>query len=175
MKVFSANNVRWKCGLAFLLAIVMFYVGTKLVEQWGRPPISNRDSPEFETVLGWVLVVFSLQFGVGAALRWWNNHDYVRIGPEGIRYLGWSDVTIPWSEIAEVSRRTYRRYRFVVLRLKDRQRFPRRGWMGRISWLPELFRCDSIDISLNGTDQNFDAAMSAIKFFASDKQVLIRD
>lgn len=175
MKDFSANNVRWKCGLLLSLALVMLYFGTTMVGLWGPVKASRRYSPEFVMALGWLTVVISTQLGVASAFRCWNTQNYIRIGPDGILHRGWSDVTIPWSEIEAISRRTFRKHRFIILHLIDRKRFPRRGWMGRVMWLPFYPLGHAIELNLGGTDQNFDAAMSAIKFFASDKQVVIRD
>lgn len=158
-----------------LLAVVLLYMGTEMAGFWGPVEASRRHSREFLLVIGWLLSLLSVQLGLASALQWWNTQDYIQIGPDGIRYRGWSDVTIPWSEIHEISRRTFRKHRFIILHLIDRKRFPRRGWMGWAMWLPFYPLGHTIELNLGGTDQNFDAAMAAVKFFASDKQVVIRD
>jgi hypothetical protein len=175
MKVFSANNVRWKCGLLVLMYLTLLYFGTEMAGWWGPVEPSRRYSPEFLMTVGWLMIVLSVQSGAWTSMRFWNTQDYIRIGPDGILHRGWSTVTIPWSEIHEISRRTFRKHRVIMLHLIDRKRFPRRGWMGRVMWLPFYPLGHAIELNLGGTDQNFDAAMSAIKFFASDKQVVIRD
>lgn len=125
--------------------------------------------------VGWLTIVLSVQSGAWMSMRFWNAQDYIRVGSDGILHRGWSTVTIPWSEIHEISRRTFRKHRVIMLHLIDRKRFPRRGWMGRAMWFPFYPPGHTIELNLGGTDQNFDSAMAAIKFFASDQQIVIRD
>ena len=104
-------------------------------------------------------------FAIGK--RFFDGKAQLSIDVNGIVSPEWSDKLIAWSEISNVSTWSHKRQKFVVLHLRNPDRFPARGWAGKLAFANrDLTRAD-LTISLTGTDRSFDVAMSAIEGFWS--------
>jgi hypothetical protein len=84
-----------------------------------------------------------------------------------IRAAHWSDQTIPWSEIADVTTWSYRGQKAIVLHLRDKTRFPGRGMATMLSRVNRNLTGGDITISLTGTNRRVEDALSSIHRFRS--------
>ena len=162
MTEFVAYNSRWRLGLMFIGAAAFAIAGLWLAGGFGEAPTSPRHSATVNILLG---VLTMLLFGwcaYEAAKRFVDEDVRLRIGSFGIRWSPWSDQTIPWSEIVDVTTWNYKRQKFIVLHPKDPARFPGRGLAARIARIDRFFRPGHIAISLQGTDRSHDDAIRAI-------------
>ena len=167
MDDFVAYPSRPRIVLITLGAIAFVAGGLWMGGAFGPAPSSSRYPPELVFAIGWLSVVF---FGLCAVLwvrRLFDGKEQLQIGPAGIRVAHWSDQTIPWSEIVEVTTWSYRRQKAIVLRLRDRTRFPGRGLAAKFSGLNRNLTGGDITISLTGTNRRFEDALAAIDRFRS--------
>lgn len=156
---FEARNSRWRLGLLLLGAIAFVVAGLWMAGLFGAPPDPSL------TWIGWASIMFFGFCAVIAARRMFDDAVQVRISGQGIFARSWSDQTIPWSEITDVSVWTYRRQKSIILHLRDPARFPGHGLAGRLQAANRAMTGGDIAISLAGTDGHFDAAVQAIGQF----------
>jgi hypothetical protein len=83
----------------------------------------------------------------------------------GVRYRQWSDDTIPWSEITDVTVWRYKRQKVILLHLKHPDRFSARGLVAKFAAINRRLTGGDISISMTATDRSFDEAMAAIQQF----------
>lgn len=165
MDDFVAYPSRGKIALLLLGSLVFVGLGLWMAGLFGTPPESDRWSPEMTRLIGWGAVVFFGLCSVGWASRLFDKREQVRIGPQGIRARSWSEKTIPWSEIIEVTTWTYRRQTSIILHLRDRTLFPGRGVAAVLAEANRGMTGGDIAISLTGTDRKADDALAAIERF----------
>lgn len=114
-------------------------------------------------IVGWIAAVF---FGLGSLVllrRLFQTEAALRIGPAGIRFLPWSEETIPWREIVGVTVWRHRSQECVMLKLRDPERFPGRGLMGLFGrFNPWLTSGGHVSISMHGTGRRLDEVMRVI-------------
>ena len=165
MADFVAYTSRWRSVLLAFLSLGFVVLGCWMVGAFGPPPASLR-YPEGETVVvGWFGIAFFGFCAVGWGKQVFATKEQLRIGALGIRWARWSSQTIPWSEITDVTSWSYRGQRSIVLHLRDATRFPAQGVLGAVAGANRMLTGGDIAVSLTGTDQSFDAAMSAISLF----------
>lgn len=154
--------------LAALMACAALFVlgGLWLAGMVGEPPVSDHYPQQFQTLMGWVSVVF-FGFCLAALVkRWFEREEQVRIGRSGIRLARLAGRTILWSEITDVTTWSYKRQRMIVVRLRDPTRFRSDlPFAGALAGINKALSAGDIQISLTGTDRSFDEAMEAIRRF----------
>jgi hypothetical protein len=96
-----------------------------------------------------------------------DGREQLRIGPAGLRTVQWSEQTIPWSEIADVTTWSYKRQKVIILHLRDSTHFPGRGVAAMLASANRGMTGGDISISLTGTNRRFSDALSAIESFRS--------
>jgi hypothetical protein len=150
--------------LALLAAGAAVFVGLGLWMSglFGPPPASHRYSAPLVAAIGWFAVLFFGLCGAVAIKRMFDSREQLRIGPSGIRYASWSEQTIPWSEIIDVTTWSHRGQSAIVLHLRSPACFPGRGLAAALAGANRGLTGGDISISLTGTDRSFDEAMSAI-------------
>lgn len=170
MEEFVANNSRSKCALllAFSLAIIFFTCWA--FGLLGSEPGFGLQHSTFGLVVAWLATLVFGQLALRTSLRWWHDKNYLVIGYQGIRFVGWSDQLIPWSEIEGISEMSFRNYRMIILELRHPQRLKRNGLIGRLGWFDGLIARGRVDISLVGADRTLDDAMVAIQKFRANAQ-----
>jgi hypothetical protein len=118
--------------------------------------------------VGWFSVLFFGLCGIAAVKRLFDPNDQLKIGPSGVRWRPWSEHTIPWSEIVEVTIWSFKRQKAIVLHLRSPASFPGRGLAAMFAGANRKLTGGDISISLTGTDRSFEEAMSAIARFRSE-------
>jgi hypothetical protein len=167
MDDFVAYPSRWRIALLIFLALGFVAAGLWMGGVFGPAPTSSRYPPAVVPVIGWSSVAF---FGLGALVlvkRLVDRREQVRIGPAGVRSAQWSDQTIPWSEIVDVTTWAYKGQKAIVLHLRDKARFPGRGLAARLAGVNRSLTGGDISISLTGTNGRVEDALSSIARFRS--------
>lgn len=167
MDDFVAYWSRSRIALLALAAVPVVAAGLWMGGVFGPPPSSSRYQPEFMFAIGWLSVVFFGLFGVMWVKRLFDGREQLRIGSAGIRAAQWSDQTIPWSEIADVTTWSYRSQKAIVLHLRDKTRFHGRGMAAMFSSVNRNLTGGDITISLTGTNRRVEDALSSIDRFRS--------
>jgi hypothetical protein len=78
-------------------------------------------------VVGWVCIVFFGFCGAVAVKRLFDTNEHLRVGSAGVCLRSWSDQSIPWSEIKDVTTWSYKGQKSIILYLRDPSRYPGRG------------------------------------------------
>ncbi len=167
MEDFIALSSRWRVALMVLGAVAFVALGLWMGGLFGPAPESHRYPRAEVVVVGWFSVVLFGLCGVVAIKRLFAGGEELRIGSAGIRSRPWSDQTVPWSEIVDVTTWSYKGQRSIILHLRDPARFPGRGLAALLTRANRMFTGGNIAISLTGTDRGFDDAMAAIARFRS--------
>jgi len=168
MDDFVAYPSRGKIALLLLGGLVFVAGGLWLAGVFGAPPESRRFAPEMVRLIGWVAVIFFGLCSVAWGGRLFDTREQVRIGAAGIRLRSWSDKTIPWSEIVDITTWSFKRQTSIILVLRDRTLFPGRGVAALLAGANRGMTGGDIAISLTGTDRKTDDALAAIARFRPD-------
>lgn len=167
MDDFVAYPSRRRIASLTLGAWAFVALGLWMLGAFGPPPASGRYSPGFLLVAGWCSVVFFGLCGVSWIKRLFDGREQLRIGPAGVRIAQWSEQTIPWSEIVDVTTWNFRGQKAIILHLRDRTRFPGRGVAAMLAGANRSITGGDISISLTATDRGFEDALSSIERFRS--------
>jgi hypothetical protein len=162
MEEFVALQSRWRLVLLLLVAMAFVWAGLLMIGAFGPPLTSNRASPEFMAILGWITIVFFGLCAIAIAKRLVEGGEALRIGRAGISFAPWSDQTIPWSEITDISEWSFRGQRSIILHLRDPNRFPGKGVLGFAAKANRALTGGDMAITLTGTNRSFDEAVEAI-------------
>lgn len=157
MEPFLAHDSRWRLapialGALLLTAGALFMTGVFV----------PGGAPLVVALIGWVGTAF---FGLAAAIitgRLVRPKLRVRVDAKGILSTSWSDQVIPWRAIAHVSGLYGQGQPFIVLTLRDPERFPGRGFAAWVAKANRAMDSGHIWISLLGTDRTVAAAGEAI-------------
>jgi hypothetical protein len=165
MDEFVAQNSRVRLALFLLGAIVLVWGGLLLIGAFGPLRISNRHSPEVMAAFGWFGIAFFGACAILIAKRLFEGGEALRIDRTGISFAAWSDQTIPWSEITDITEWSFRGQRSIILHLRDPARFPGKGVLGFAAKANRALTGGDVPISLTGTNRSFDEAVAAITRF----------
>ena len=167
MEEFVAYSSRLRTACLLLGALAFVALGLWMVGVFGSAPTSSRYPALLFPVAGWVSILF---FGLAAAMwsrRLFDRKPQLSIGAAGIRSTPWSDQTIPWSEITEITTWEFNGQQTIILHLRDRTRFPGRRLAAMLADANRGLTGGDVSISLTGTDRTVDAALSSIERFHS--------
>lgn len=152
-------------GSAALVALGVWLVGLLGVPQY----IPHEDPLWYSAAIGWLSIVMGA-FGWLNVVRIFEPREQLRIDQNGIKWVRWSSRTIPWSEIIHVSTHQNRRTggwgKFIVLQLRNPQKFPGRGILRFLSGLNRVFVGGHIHVEFIATNRSADEALSAIAYFS---------
>ncbi|MEE4453742.1 STM3941 family protein [Novosphingobium resinovorum] len=160
---FLAFPSRWRIALILLGSLGFVAIAAWMVGAFGTPPASDRYAPAVVAAIGWAGIAF---FGLCAAVavrRLFARGVELRIDGRGIHWTRWSDETIPWREITDVTVWRYRGQRTIILHLRNPSLYPGRGVLGMTARANRSLTGGDIGISLNAMDRSFDEAMAAIE------------
>lgn len=165
MDDFVAYTSRWRTGLLVAASVAFVAIGMWMAGLMGPVPVSQRSGPLMTQVWGWVCTLFFGMCAFASAKIWWENGERLRIGRSGMRWSSWSDQTIPWSEIADVTEWHYRRSSYIILHLRNPSHFPGKGTPAITRWANRKLTGGDMGITLTGTDRKFADAMAAVAQF----------
>lgn len=162
---FVATSSRWRVLLMILGCAAFVFAGLWMVGAFGEIPTSRRYPPAVGVAMGLLSILLFGTLGLRWIQRFANTGDYLRIGNAGIFWEAWSDQTIPWSEISNVTCWSNPSQRFLVIHLVQPDRFPGRGLIGLLSKLNQPIVGGDLTINLAATNRSFDEAWTAIEMF----------
>jgi len=174
MDDFLAHTSRWRTTLLALSSAAFVALGLWMAGAFGPVPEFRRYPAIFVSGLGWVSVILFGFFRVVWVKKLFDAPEQLRIGQTGVRSARWSDATIPWSEIIDVTAWSFNGQKAIILHLRDPARFPGRGLTAVFAKTNRSLMRGDIAISLTGTDRRFDEAMAAIARFRSSSPPLRR-
>ena len=106
---FVAYPSGWRRALLAALGLGFVVLGLWMIGTFGPVPTSSR-YPYMETlILGWACLIFFGLCTIATISKLFETDEELRIDASGIPYSQWSQTTIPWSEVGEVTRWNYRR------------------------------------------------------------------
>jgi uncharacterized membrane protein len=115
------------------------------------------------------LFVFVMGTGFSANYRLAFKTPAIRIDDDGIMVRHWSDVPVPWSNIARAWETNMAMTRFASLTLIDPARNPAQSaflrfgrWMRRKVPFANVYGIGDLTITTEGTNGHFDAMMAVI-------------
>jgi hypothetical protein len=156
MEDFVARPSPWRIALMLLAALGFVAIGLWMTGIFGPPPKPGREW------LGWLAVAFFGAITPIMVMRLFDGRDQVRISARGVYFRQWSEDTIPWSQIKDVTQWAYRGNRFIVLHLRAPECYPSSRLLGRMAGLNRSMTGGDITVSLAGTSARFNDAMEAI-------------
>ncbi|MGI4811679.1 MAG: STM3941 family protein [Janthinobacterium lividum] len=167
MEDFVAYPSRWRIALLGLGSFAFVAIGLWMIGAFGTPPVWSRTPATVTFLVGWSSVVFFSLCGMVSIKRLFDTSEYLRIGPTGVHSSLWSNQTIPWSEIIDVTTWSFRAQKAIILHLREAKRFPAHGAARMLSGSNRMLTGGDVSIALTGTDRGFEEAMSAIVRFRS--------
>lgn len=167
MEDFVAYESRWFSAFLLLMDVAIFLSGLWALGIFGTSPHLAGHSNREIFVVGWCFVFFSGFCGFQIVKMFLDPSEQLRIGPNGVRVADWSEDTIPWSEITRVTIYRGNKLREIVLHLRNPDRFPGRRWAAFVAAANRPRTGGDIPLRLDGTDQSFADAISAIQRFKS--------
>ena len=162
MPTFVARPTLWRLILLFLLSLGFVVGGFWAAGFFGHAPKPGKEW------IGWLSIVF---FGLCSVLifgRLFDKNDQVRISSLGIYSKQWSEDTIPWSEITNVSVWEFKQQKNIILQLREPERYSSTTLLGKLAKVNRLLTGGDVAINLVGTDSNFNDAMAAIAWFQAN-------
>jgi hypothetical protein len=164
---FVASSSRWRIALLLLAAASFIMGGAWMGGVLGTPPTSSRYPEPVIASVGWLsIIVFGL-FGVLGVKRLIVAGEELRVGSSGIRWRRWSEQTIPWTEVTDVTTWSLSGQNVIVLHLRDGAKFPGKGLLAASAGVNRKMTGGDISISVTGTDRRFAEALAAIEKFRS--------
>ena len=159
---FVAYLSKWRIALLFLLSAGFVSIGLWMAGVIGPMATSGRYSAAFTSVIGWLSIIIFGFCGLVAIKRFFDIGEQLRIGSSGVQVRTWSDQTIPWTEITNVTIWRYKHHKTIILHLRDPSLYPGRGAVALMTKANRALIGGDIGISLIGSDRSFDEAMAAI-------------
>jgi hypothetical protein len=162
MEDFVAYPSRWRVWLLTSCAAGFVALGLWLAGALGSAPQASRYSAVYVSAVGWICTIF---FGLCLAMMirgLFDSSERLRIGAAGVRAPKWSEQTIPWSEILDVTSWSSNGQKMIILHLRDPDRFQPRTSASMFGSANRLLTGGDVALSLVGTDKSFDEAMEAI-------------
>jgi hypothetical protein len=160
---FIAYPSRWRLALLMLGALGFVALGLWFIGLFGEVPSSRRYSEGITIAIGWLCVLLFGLIGLGIAKKLFETGEQLRIGSSGVCWRAWSDQTIPWSEISNVTTWESNRQRMIILHLRDPARFPAKGCLAVLAGTNRVLTGGDVAISLTGTDRTVEEALDAVE------------
>jgi len=167
MTSFVARRSARSTALLLVGCVAFVGLGLWLAGLFGPPPLTSRYSPTVVRSAGWMSVIVFGLCGLGWTRALFSPSEQVRIDDTGVRSTRWSDQTIPWSAIKDISIWSSRGQTVIVLHLRDRTLFPGRGLAAALANANRQLTGGDISISLTGTDRSVEDALISLEAFGS--------
>ena len=155
---FEARNSPGKKALAVLGSVAFVALGLWLVGAFGP----DHPTGVKATLGGWACIIFFGGLGLMGARAMFDRSVVLRIDRSGIWSKGFSEATVPWSAITEMSSVKIERQKYVGLGLADPDRYPRKGVARLASATNAMTMGYPMMIGVAGTDRSFAELEDAI-------------
>ena len=159
----ARQKIRRKLHLCRAVALGFVALGVWMTGLIWPQPNSTRAAPIMQMIWGWLSIVFFGFCAFAIGRMWWINEEQVRIGPAGIRISRWSDQTIPWTAITDVSEWHHKGTTIIMLRLHDPSAYPGGKVATFLAKGNRSFTGGDIGITMAGTNRSITEAMDAIE------------
>lgn len=159
MQDFVAKASPWRLVLLVAGAIAFVAAGIWLAGLAGPSPKPGREW------VGWACILFFGFCGIVGFRRIFDSGDQVRISGSGIYFSQWSEQTIPWSEITDISVWEFRGQKSLILHLAHPDRYQSTTILGKMAAANRALTGGDVAISLTGTDRSFADALAAAQYF----------
>lgn len=175
MEEFAAYPKRSKLAMMLIASVSFTVFGLMLMGAFGPFQLMTGGrfgtplSPQASSVMGWILGPPVFLFGGAGSfslLRMIASGAMIRIGAEGIWWKRWSDKTIPWDEIADVTTWGAGDSACIELHLRHPALYPGHGILGALAGSSRRMTGGDISVMLSGTDRRLEDAMAAIERFS---------
>ncbi|WP_162814935.1 STM3941 family protein [Erythrobacter aureus] len=165
MERFTARSSRWRVLLLAGGALLFVVGGLWIAGVLGEAPTSRRYSADMREVIGWVSVLFFGAVFIALLKQLFDDNTLLTIDARGIRSAQWSDDTIPWSEIVNVSTWSYKGSTSIILHLRNPSSYPGRGLRGWLSGANRALTGGDVAIAMVSSDKSVEETLDAIDFF----------
>jgi len=165
MDDFIARTSPWRIMLLASACLVFVFGGLWMAGIFGEPPLSRRHSPETGVAIGWFIAAFFGLAFFAIARELFGAPEQLVLNAHGLRSAQWSEQTIPWDEIEDVSTWSYRGSKSIILHLHNPSLFPGRGLRGWLAGLNNSLTGGDIAIAMTLSDKGVDETLDAIQHF----------
>jgi hypothetical protein len=162
MAEFTAKPSLWRIFLLIMISTAFVTIGLWMIGAFGLQSESRRYGSLYTSVLGWTSIIFFGLCGLASIQMLFDTEVQVRINASGIYWKRYSDYTILWSDITNVSVWEFQRQKSIILTLRDPARYLSVESMGKLARANRALTGGDVAITLSGTDGRFDDAMAAI-------------
>ena len=166
MDDFVAVRSRWRMAALICLSLGFVAAGLWMTGLFNEVPVTRRYPSTVTIAVGWFSVAFFGLCALAGAKGLFGPREVLRMGPDGVRWTPWSDRTIPWTEVADVTTWKFKGQKSLVLRLHRAGRFSAKTVFASQA-LSRAISGGDISISLAGTDRTIDEALFAAHRFRS--------
>lgn len=174
MDQFVARASPWRITMLAGVSLVFVAGGLWMAGMFGEPSPSRRYSAETRAIIGWLTTAFFGLAFVVIAKQIFGDPKLLVLTPEGLKSAQWSEDTIPWSEIVDVSTWSHRGSTSIILHLRDPSLYPGRGLRGRLAAANRMLTGGDVAIGMVATDKSVDETLAAIDVFRADTRHRIR-
>lgn len=162
MEGFVAYRSRWRLAL---MTVLMTAGAAITLEGAVALDPGSSSIRLWDIVMVWFGFLFSGACAVAFLGRLLGAREMLRIGPAGIYTPYWSDRTVPWSEILDVTTLSYGSYwqtRWLVLHFRDGAPLPALRWAAKFPVVKKLIVRKKVTISFLETNRRLQEALDAI-------------
>ena len=159
MQSFVARSSPWRLLLLVAGALAFVALGVWIAGIAGPPPKPGREW------IGWASIIFFGFCGIIGFRRVFDSSEQVKISSFGIYCKQWSEQTIPWSEITDISVWEFKRQKSLILQLAHPERYPSTTLLGKMAAVNRALTGGDVAISLTGMDRSFADALGAVEYF----------
>ena len=165
MDEFIARVSPWRIVLLSGACLMFVVGGLWMAGIFGEPPPSRRFSPDMGVAIGWFIAAF---FGLALfaiARKLFGEREILVLNTQGLRASQWSNQTIPWTEIEDVSTWSHRGSTSINLHLRNASLFPGSGLRGFLAGVNRRLTGGDIVIAMTSSDKSVGETLDAIQHF----------
>jgi hypothetical protein len=167
---FIARPSLWRIVLLAGASLVFVIGGLWMAGVFGEPPSSRRYSEATAVAIGWMTTIFFGLVFVAITKQLFGDRELLVLNEQGLRSAQWSDATIPWPEIVDVTTWSYKGSSSIILHLRDRNLFPGRGLRARLAGANRRLTGGDIAIAMTATDKSIGETLAAIDSFRANTE-----
>jgi hypothetical protein len=167
---FVARSSPWRIVLLAGASLAFVVGGLWMAGVFGEPPPSRRYSEATDVAVGWIAAIFFGLVFVAITKQLFGDRELLVLNQQGLRSAQWSDDTIPWSEIVDVTTWSHKGSTSIILHLRDRSLFPGRGLRALVAGANRRLTGGDIAIAMTATDKSIGETLAAIDSFRANAE-----